>query len=654
MVNWFRNARLLYQINLIALITLLGFVIIGISFMSSERKVSSTQDELSEELAALDAAEDVQYQFLNARRREKDFLIRLDEKYIKQHDDVMALINNRMKLLIGNDLLVNERETLLEINEMLNVYQATFTSVSAGWIEMGLNEKQGLRGSLRKSVHEVETRLKEFKNETLTVTMLMMRRHEKDFLLRIDPKYIGRMDERLAEFSAQLIQSYIPSAAQDEIMKLMRSYHADFKKLAAKRLSIQEEVKTLSKVFAQAEKPFNTFFKSLQDRTHSLDEEMQRTMDQTAISMYAVIVLTVGVVFVISFLVARQITRPIQTLTDAMSQLADGNKNTDIPVTKRKNELGEMGRAVLVFKENMIRGEQLAAEQAVEQERQQKRAQQIIELTQGFEKDSDQVLATVHTAITQMSATSEQMKHGADQLNDRSTAVSGAATEAASNVQTVASASEELAASIREIGSQAANSTQIAGQAVVKAMETNETVQGLSEAAQRIGEVVKLINDIADQTNLLALNATIEAARAGDAGKGFAVVASEVKNLANQTAKATDEISRQIGDVQQSTKDAVEAIDGISTVINQMDEIASTIAAAVEEQMAATQEIARNVEQAASGTDEVTQNIEGVSSLATETEQAANDVNTASAQVESQAETMNRFIHGFLEKIRAV
>lgn len=654
MVNWFRNAKLLYQINLIGLIALIGFVIIGINFMSGERKLSDLQNKLTMELAALDAAEEVHYQFLNARRREKDFLIRLDEKYIKQHNDVMAMIDNRMKMLIANDLLINERPTLLEINKMLAAYKATFASVASHWTEMGLSEKEGLRGSLRKSVREVETKLKDYKNETLTVTMLMMRRHEKDFLLRLDPKYIARMDKRLAEFSGQLIQSYIPAAAQDDIMGLMKSYHGDFKTLAEKRLALEEEAQTLSKVFAQAEKPFDAFFQALQKRAHALDEEMRSAMEQTALSMYLVIVVTVVIVFVIAFVVARQITRPISLLTETMNVLADGNKQVEIPVTERKNELGEMGRSVLVFKENMIRAEQLAAEQAEEQERQQKRAQQIIELTRGFEQDSDQVLSTVHTAITQMSSTSVQMKNGADQMNQRSTAVSAAALEAASNVQTVASASEELAASIREIGSQAANSTQIAGEAVVIASQTNETVQGLSQAALRIGEVVKLINDIADQTNLLALNATIEAARAGDAGKGFAVVASEVKNLANQTAKATDEISRQIGDVQQSTNDAVEAIGGISGVINQMDEIASAIAAAVEEQMAATQEIARNVEQAASGTDEVTQNIEGVSTLATETEQAADDVNAASSQVETQAESMNRFIHGFLEKIRAV
>jgi methyl-accepting chemotaxis protein len=484
--------------------------------------------------------------------------------------------------------------------------------------------------------------------------MLMMRRHEKDFLLRLDPKYIDRMDKRLAEFSGQLLESYIPPSAQDNIMGLMKSYHADFKALAMKRLAVEEMTSQLSVVFAKAQDPFETVFKAVEARTQKANADMRETVSSTGTVVVSTIVLTVLIVFSVAILVARQINKPIAGLTRTMKVLAEGDKTVDVPATELNNELGDMGRSVLVFKDNMIRAEQLAAEQAREQEVQQERAKQIILLTQGFEKDSDNVLTTVHAAITQMGTTSNSMKQAADQLNQRSAAVSAASTEASSNVQTVASASEELAASIAEIGAQASNSTLIASEAVTKAQETDETMRGLSDAAQRIGEAIRLINDIADQTNLLALNATIEAARAGDAGKGFAVVASEVKNLATQTAKATEEISRQIGDVQRSTENAVVAIGGISKVIAQMDEISSAIAAAVEQQRAATQEIARNVEQASSGTHEVSENIVGVSTLATETEEAADQVKGASTQVEEQAESMNAFIRRFIENVRAV
>ncbi|WP_417798642.1 methyl-accepting chemotaxis protein [Terasakiella pusilla] len=612
------------------------------------------QQELSLDIAALNTTEKVHYEFLNARRREKDFLLRHEEKYVEEHQGVVQDIQVNLEALMKSPVVVTELDLLKQISTMVQEYNGTFQQVVAIWRELGFSEKDGLRGKLRQSVHNVETLLKDYENQTLSVTMLMMRRHEKDFLLRLDPKYIDRMDKRLAEFSGQLLESYIPPSAQDNIMGLMKSYHADFKALAMKRLAVEEMTSQLSVVFAKAQDPFETVFKAVEERTQKANADMRETVSSTGTVVVSTIVLTVLIVFSVAILVARQINKPIAGLTRTMKVLAEGDKTVDVPATELKNELGDMGRSVLVFKDNMIRAEQLAAEQAREQEVQQERAKQIILLTQGFEKDSDNVLTTVHAAITQMGTTSNSMKQAADQLNQRSVAVSAPSTEASSNVQTVASASEELAASIAEIGAQASNSTLIASEAVTKAQETDETMRGLSDAAQRIGEAIRLINDIADQTNLLALNATIEAARAGDAGKGFAVVASEVKNLATQTAKATEEISRQIGDVQRSTENAVVAIGGISKVIAQMDEISSAIAAAVEQQRAATQEIARNVEQASSGTHEVSENIVGVSTLATETEEAADQVKGASTQVEEQAESMNAFIRRFIENVRAV
>ncbi len=654
MFRFISNLRLIYQINVISLIALIGFIVIGVGYKISEDKVFEMQQELSLDIAALNTTEKVHYEFLNARRREKDFLLRHEEKYVEEHQGVVQDIQVNLEALMKSPVVVTELDLLKQISTMVQEYNGTFQQVVAIWRELGFSEKDGLRGELRQSVHNVETLLKGYENQTLSVTMLMMRRHEKDFLLRLDPKYIDRMDKRLAEFSGQLLESYIPPSAQDNIMGLMKSYHADFKALAMKRLAVEEMTSQFLVVFAKAQDPFETVFKAVEERTQKANADMRETVSSTGTVVVSTIVLTVLIVFSVAILVARQINKPIAGLTRTMKVLAEGDKTVDVPTTELKNELGDMGRSVLVFKDNMIRAEQLAAEQAREQEVQQERAKQIILLTQGFEKDSDNVLTTVHAAITQMGTTSNSMKQAADQLNQRSAAVSAASTEASSNVQTVASASEELAASIAEIGAQASNSTLIASEAVTKAQETDETMRGLSDAAQRIGEAIRLINDIADQTNLLALNATIEAARAGDAGKGFAVVASEVKNLATQTAKATEEISRQIGDVQRSTENAVVAIGGISKVIAQMDEISSAIAAAVEQQRAATQEIARNVEQASSGTHEVSENIVGVSTLATETEEAADQVKGASTQVEEQAESMNAFIRRFIENVRAV
>lgn len=271
-----------------------------------------------------------------------------------------------------------------------------------------------------------------------------------------------------------------------------------------------------------------------------------------------------------------------------------------------------------------------------------------------FEENMNAVVQTVTSAATELQATAKSMEQTASVTSDKSQTVATAAEMASNNVQTVASAAEELSSSITEISSQVSHSAEIASQAVIDAEKSGKNIQGLSDSASKIGEVVSLISDIADQTNLLALNATIEAARAGDAGKGFAVVASEVKNLANQTAKATEEISMQVGGVQKSTEDAVLAIKNIGATISKIDEAATTIASAVEEQGAATQEIARNVEQAAIGTNDVTENITEVTVGASETGHAATEVLSAAEELAKQGAAMSEEMNVFLHAMRKV
>jgi methyl-accepting chemotaxis protein len=259
-----------------------------------------------------------------------------------------------------------------------------------------------------------------------------------------------------------------------------------------------------------------------------------------------------------------------------------------------------------------------------------------------------EVVGVVASASSEMESAAQSMSATAEETNRQAGAVAAASEEASSNVQTVASAAEELSSSISEITRQVTQSSDVARKAVEEAAKTNATVKGLAEAAQKIGEVVNLINEIAGQTNLLALNATIEAARAGEAGKGFAVVASEVKSLANQTAKATEDIGRQISAIQSATEAAVGAIQGIGKTIEEIAKIATNIASAVEEQGAATQEIARNVQQASAGTQEVTSNISGVTKAATETGAAAGQVLTAARELATQGDTLKKEVEGFL------
>ena len=298
------------------------------------------------------------------------------------------------------------------------------------------------------------------------------------------------------------------------------------------------------------------------------------------------------------------VARPVGRLTQTMKDLAGGDTSIAVPAADRRDEIGDMARAVVVFRENEIRASEAeAAKRADEAHREERRALET--LTKSFGETMNRVVRTLSGTATEMQGSAETMSRLSSSTEARSSTVAQASHTTSSNVQTVAAAAEELSSSIGEIGRQVAESAKVAQRAVDEANRTDHSVQSLADGAQKIGEVVRLINDIASQTNLLALNATIEAARAGEAGKGFAVVASEVKSLANQTAKATEEIAAQIQGIQSATQAAVQAIGGITRTIGEMSHISTGIASAVEQQDAAAREIAQNVQMAAAGTDEV-------------------------------------------------
>ncbi len=385
-----------------------------------------------------------------------------------------------------------------------------------------------------------------------------------------------------------------------------------------------------------------------------LDTELAAYYQSRLATLIGVAILGILVAILLAAFVARRfVTRPIAALTTVMTRLADGDTSVAIPGVGRKDEVGEMAAAVQIFKDNRIEADRHAAEREVAARAKQARAEKIEKRIGEFDGVVNTVLSTLVSSSEELEGAAQQMSANAEETNVQSTAVASAAEQASANVQTVATAAEELSSSISEISRQMAASTEITGRAVQDADRANELVAGLADAAGKIGQVVALITDIAEQTNLLALNATIEAARAGDAGKGFAVVASEVKSLANQTAKATEEIGAQISGIQSATKSSVEAIAGIAGTIQKINEISATVAAAVEQQNAATQEIARNVEQAATGTQEVTANITGVTQAVGETGTVSSRVLSSARELSRQSDTLRAHVGAFLSEMKA-
>jgi len=360
------------------------------------------------------------------------------------------------------------------------------------------------------------------------------------------------------------------------------------------------------------------------------------------------------IVMLLSFLLYRNISATIRAIVSIMARLARNELAVEVPNQARKDEIGAIARSVQVFKDNALEMQRLRADQAAADARiAGEKREALLALAARLEASVGRIVTTVTSSAQTMKDSAEAMLGTAEETARQTQAASDASAQTSTNVQAVAAASEELSASISEIGQQVTKSTAISQRAADEAAETNGMIQRLAAAADKIGNVVKLINEIAGQTNLLALNATIEAARAGDAGKGFAVVAAEVKSLAGQTAKATDEIAAQVGEIQGATRSSVDAIKTIGETITQVNDIAGSIAAAVEEQNAATREIARGIQEASGGASSVSRNVVAVSRVAAETGGGARQVLEMAGALAAQGSDLQAEVERFLAELRA-
>ncbi|MXQ14194.1 methyl-accepting chemotaxis protein [Microvirga makkahensis] len=626
--------------------------IIGSNLVQEQRNAANAATHLEHLFNKTDIG------LLEARRAEKDFFLRNDETYAARHASVIGAVKDELAKaemqLMGAVHASELSADLTRIHEGLAKYVQHFNNSVELQRKLGFDEKSGLQGSLRNSVHAVETKLASYEDQGLTILMLMMRRHEKDFMLRGDPKYGQHIEKRATEFAQTLAISELPPKAKTEVAEAMAAYQRDVLAFIDAKLQLAAESRAVSEAYAAVEPVVDHALGIVGARLEAAQAAAEGAQAWTSNVMWSAI----GVILLLMLAAAvgtgRAISKPLLAMTTAMQQVARGDYSAAVPGLGRKDEIGAMAEAVQVFKTNGEEMEHLRMEQERTREQSEIEKRRLMaELAHGFEAKVGALVQRLSIAANGLEETARSMTSVADRTTQQSVGVASTAQQTSANVQTVAAATEELSISVREIAAQVTQSSYIAERAVMDAQRTNQTVQMLAASAEKIGHVVQLISTIASQTNLLALNATIEAARAGEAGKGFAVVASEVKELASQTSRATEEISAQIAGLQQVTKDAVQAIQAIASTIGEMSQISTSIAAAIEEQGSATSEIARNVQEAARGTEFVTGSIGEVRHGAGETGTAAAQVLSSAQDLARHSTSLGQEVEHFLSGIKA-
>lgn len=650
---------------ILALLVIMG----GVS-VTVERMIDSRLDRYNVLSSIAGASASFEEKMLRTRLNVKDFIIRGTEEEADEVRHFGAQAKEVATTLLKDDIGDQHEQTVESLAAQADVYLQVFNQVT----DIQAQRNQVVFSTLNKAGPELRKKLTEIMRSAyedgdpaaayfagLAQEHLMLGRlYVQRFLIQNDEESVERalsefsiMQEGIQDLLKEL-QNPSRRALASAFLELSPQYTAGFERVVELITNRNDLIKNkLDKIGPQIVAELNTLGETISNQVDTVKGELT-VANSVAFWVNIIAPITgIAVGLIVAIALARSLAGPIQAMTSTMKSLADKEVTVDVPAMDYRNEIGEMAKAVQVFKENIIRAEELAEEQKVEQEQREMRAKQIQGLTQDFDKSVAEVLATVSSASNKLKSTADSMSSVARETTEQATAVAAASEEAAVSVQTVSSSADELSNSIGEISQQVANARNLTDEAQREAKSTGLVIEKLSQVTDGIGDVVSLITDIAEQTNLLALNATIEAARAGDAGKGFAVVANEVKSLANQTGKATEQIARQIQEVQSETKRAVSAISTISSVIENVNVSASSVAAAVEQQAAATEEIARSVEQVASGTDEVNQNISGVSQSAGTAGTAASDVLSAAGDLSQQSDDLKKMVEEFLTGVRA-
>lgn len=637
-----------------ALLGISGVLVTGALCAAALNYASLVQSEANDSSKFKDHVASLSQSFLESRQITSDFLHKPSEiaitKHAKSHEEQLADLS-RVEAFVSALPDHDPRKEATALRSVINLYATRFRNVVSAQRNLGFKEDDGFQGKLRKAVHAIEQRLADVDQPRLTILMLTMRRHEKDFMLRGEDKDGDQLADREAEFETALAQASLPAEMKSQLLDLIRAYKSSFVSFMVTQQALNDQADDLGQIYDRISPALAKIMAAAD--MHSRAAEMQaEQIQRKLIWLIGFATLLVGL---LALLFGRRVAKTVASMTAAMRQLGEGRFDVVLPGLGRKDELGEMAAAVELFKLKAREKAQAEIDAKAEQDcaAAEQRQADIARLAGEFETAVGKVIDTVSSASSDLEASARSLTCTADHGRQLSVEVASSSEQASANVQLVATATGEMAATIANIGRQVEEAADIAREAVRRAELSDQRMAGLAAAADRIGSVVQLIAAIARQTNLLALNATIEAARAGDLGKGFAVVADEVKSLATQTAHATAEISEHIHGIQTATTDSVGAIADIGVIIGRISEIAVTVVNSIAEQGATSKNIASNLQEAAARTSQVAASAIEVTNGAMETGGASMQVLMSAELLSGESARLRRELGSFLGRIQA-
>lgn len=637
-----------------ALLGISGVLVTGAVCAAALNYASLVQSEANDSNKFKGDVASLSQSFLESRQITSDFLRKPSEgaitNHAKSHQEQLADLS-RVEAFVSALPDHDPRKEATALRSVINLYATRFGNVVSAQRNLGFNEDDGFQGKLRKAVHAIEQRLADLNQPRLTILMLTMRRHEKDFMLRGEDKDGDQLADREAEFETALAQASLPAEMKSQLLELIRTYKASFVSFMVTQQALSDQADDLGQIYDRISPALAKIMAAADMRSRAAEmqaEQIQRKL----IWLIGFATLLVGL---LALLFGRRVAKTVASMTAAMRQLGEGRFDVVLPGLGRKDELGEMAAAVELFKRKAREKAQAEIDAKAEQDRTaaEQRKADIARIAGEFETAVGKVMDTVSSASSDLEASARSLTCTADHGRQLSVEVASSSEQASANVQLVATATGEMAATIANIGRQVEEAADIAREAVRRAELSDQRMASLAAAADRIGSVVQLIAAIARQTNLLALNATIEAARAGDLGRGFAVVADEVKSLATQTAHATAEISEHIHGIQTAATDSVDAIADIGVIIGRISEIAVTVVNSIAEQGATSKNIASNLQEAAARTSQVAASAIEVTNGAKETGGASMQVLTSAELLSGESARLRRELGSFLGRVQA-